>query len=138
MTRFLRIGCAALLFAVASCQGSGDLPLDQVDPDAVAQDPTFDQVNAIMHRACVPCHQGEGDDGGDNGGYALVGPRTRLVAEDAEPNLEDCAEIVAQRFSILEQVEANSMPPGAWPRLTNEEKLIVRRWIDDGAPAPCN
>lgn len=125
-----------LLLAVAACQGSGDLPLDQVDPDAVATNPTFDQVNAIMHRACVPCHKGEGEDGGND--LVLEGFRTRVLAEDAEPNLDDCGEIVAQRNSIWEQVDGNLMPPGAWPRLTSEEKLIIRRWIDTGAPAPCN
>ena len=118
---------------LASCQGSGDLPLDQVDPDAVASHPTFDQVNAILHRACVPCHQGESEDDAD----ALSALRSRTLADDAEPNLEDCGEIVAQRNSIWEQVDANRMPPGAWPRLTSEEKLTIRRWIDDGAQAPC-
>jgi uncharacterized membrane protein len=128
MQRLSRIAWVPLFLVVVSCQGSGDLPLDQVDPDAVAAHPSFDQVNAIMNRSCVPCHQGETDDEGG----------ARALGASAEPNLEACSQIVAQRNSIWEQVDGNLMPPGAWPRLTSQEKLIIQRWIDDGAPAPCN
>jgi uncharacterized membrane protein len=121
-----------------SCDGSGDLPLDQVDPDAAPANPTYDQVFAILHNRCVSCHTGSDDDGGDDGGggYALV-PR-RVITGDVEPDLEDCIEIVAFRDDILEQIELNTMPPGAMPRLTSEQKLLIRRWVDNGAPAPCN
>ncbi len=118
-----------------SCQGSGELPLDQVDPEAVPAEPTFQEVFAVLHRACVPCHQGDGEDEGERG---RVGVGARPTAGDAEPGLDDCAEIVLNRDSILEQVQSDRMPPGAWPRLTSEEKLLLRRWIDTGAPAPCN
>ncbi len=120
-----------LLFLLVSCQGSGDLPLDQVDPAAVPAEPTFDQVNAIVQRACTPCHKsgsGEGDAPVSDG---------RTLSEEGIA-LETCAEIVAGRESILDTAVANTMPPGALPRLTSEEKLIISRWIDNGAPAPCN
>jgi hypothetical protein len=29
------------------------------------------------------------------------------------------------------------MPPGAWPRLSEEEKLLVQRWLSQGACSPC-
>jgi uncharacterized membrane protein len=128
---------APLLLAAAffvGCQGSGDLPLDQVDPTAVTDQPTYQQVDAILQRSCVPCHAGGSDDESENESDF----RTRITAGDVEPNLEDCGDVVAQRSSILEQVDANLMPPGAWPRLTSKEKLTIRRWIDNGAPAPCN
>jgi uncharacterized membrane protein len=132
--RMRGIAWVPLLLVIASCQGSGDLPLDQADPGAVASNPTFDQVNAIMHRSCVPCHQGGGE---DVAAFSLVDSRTLALADDAEPHLDDCLQIVAHRNAIWEQVDSDRMPPGAWPRLTNEEKLIIRRWIDTGAPAPC-
>ncbi|HEX5131506.1 MAG TPA: hypothetical protein VFX92_03350 [Candidatus Krumholzibacteria bacterium] len=115
MNRLVRVVCVPLLLLVASCQGSGDLPLDQVDAEAVVAEPTYDQVHAIVQRACDSCHAGR-----------------------AEPALESCLDIVEQRNSILDTAEANTMPPGALPRLTSEEKLAIRRWIDAGAPAPCN
>jgi uncharacterized membrane protein len=121
-----------LAFAVffGAC-ASGDDTLEVVDPDAVDADPTYEQIFALIQNKCVLCHEGsgEGEDDLTVGSAALV--------EDA-PGFEDCTSIVAQRFEILEQVEDNLMPPGAMPRLTSEEKLKIRRWIENGAPAPCN
>lgn len=122
-----------LVLATGGCGGSGDLPLDQVDPDAAPADPTYQEVFAILHNRCVSCHTGDGDDGGE---YAPS--PNRAVAGGVEPNLEDCTEIVGLRDDILQQVEANTMPPGAMPRLRSDEKLLIRRWVENGAPAPCN
>ena len=131
----VRIGSFWLVLAamLVACEGSGDLPLDQVDPDAVPANPTYDQVYAVLDNRCVMCHTGSDDDGDDDGGgYAPA------KASDVEPDLTDCEEIVAQRFDILDQVEDNVMPPGAMPRLTSEQKLLISRWVENGAPAPCN
>ena len=119
---------------LSACDGSGDLPLDQVDPDAVPANPTYDQVYAVLDNRCVMCHTGDGDDGDEDGGGGYAPART----SDLEPDLSDCSQIVAQRFDILDQVEDNTMPPGAMPRLTSEQKLLIRRWVENGAPAPCN
>ena len=45
----------AAVAAIPACS-SGDKTLDEVDPKAVAANPTFDQVNAIIHNKCVICH----------------------------------------------------------------------------------
>jgi uncharacterized membrane protein len=127
----------AFVLAVVACNGSGDLPLDQVDPDAAPANPTYDQVFTILHNRCVTCHTGEDEDeDDDDDDYATL--RERATTGDVEPDLSDCVEIVALRDDILEQVEDNTMPPGAMPRLTNEQKLLIRRWVENGAPAPCN
>lgn len=128
-----RVVVLALVAAVLACNGSGDLPLDQVDPEAAPANPTYDQVFTILHNRCVTCHTGEGEDEGE-----FVTLRERATTGDAEPDLSDCVEIVALRDDILQQVEENTMPPGAMPRLTNEQKLTIRRWVENGAPAPCN
>lgn len=140
--RFRREWLLLVVLVIAAgalgCNGSGDLPLDQVDPEAVSANPTYDQVFAILHNECVMCHDGGGDDDDDDGGYGTSpGTKTRIVAED-QPDFTDCVEIVAFRDDILEQIDANLMPPGAMPRLTSEQKLTIRRWIDNGAAAPCN
>jgi uncharacterized membrane protein len=136
--RAARVLSIVIVLTALACNGSGDLPLDQVDPDAAPQNPTYDQIFAIMHNKCVTCHtesEGDGGDGGD-GGYSVSG-RRRTTAE-AESDLSDCVEIVGLRDDILQRVEDNTMPPGAMPKLTNEQKLTIRRWVENGAPAPCN
>jgi uncharacterized membrane protein len=125
----------ALSVAALACGGSGDLPLDQVDPNAAPANPTYDQVFALMHNNCANCHTGGGDGGGESG-YVLSSRRTTL--EDGGPDLTDCVQIVAFAGDILDQVESDLMPPGAIPRLTSAEKLLLRRWVENGAPAPCN
>ena len=125
------LALSAVVFAAGGC-ASGDETLAVVDPQAVTAEPTYDQVFAIIHNNCVSCHEGSDDEGEEDfiGGAALL-------LEDV-PGLDDCTSIVALRDDILEQVDANTMPPGAMPRLTSEEKLILRRWVENGAPAPCN
>jgi uncharacterized membrane protein len=107
--------------ATISACSSGDRALSDVDPNAVAQNPTFDQVNAIIHNKCVMCHTATS---GENGGR--VQPLT------------SCTDIVAQRYDIINRTEDNTMPPGVMPRLTKEELLIIERWVGNGAPAACN
>jgi uncharacterized membrane protein len=122
---------------LGSC-GSGDRPLAEADPDAVPLDPDFQLVWNIMQRDCVPCHTDAEDDGEDedeNRGTIVPG----LVA-GTDPDLSTCQSIVDNRFDIIDRsLTRNDMPPGAWPRLTSEEKLILERWVDNGAkvPVPC-
>jgi uncharacterized membrane protein len=106
-----------LIAALLAACSSGDKTLDAVDPQAVTAEPTFDQVNAIVHNKCEFCHAGGG--------------------ENYSP-LSTCTDIVALRFDILSRIQDNTMPPGAFPRCTNEEKLLIQRWVENGAPAPCN
>ena len=122
----------AIAAAFAAC-ASGDKTLDAVDPNAVALNPTFDQVNAIIHNKCVMCHDASGGEE-DNSGHDF-----RLVLEnDDVPAFETCTQIVAEGESILERIQDNTMPPGAMPRLSSEDKLIIQRWVENDKPAPCN
>jgi uncharacterized membrane protein len=126
---------AVFAVALAGC-ASGDQTLDAVDPQAVPDEPTYEAVFAIIQNKCNLCHDdGEGDDDDDDD-YFVAG--AAALADDDIPALNDCTSIVAQRLEILDQVENNTMPPGAMPRLTSEEKLKIRRWVENGAPAPCN
>jgi uncharacterized membrane protein len=95
--------------------GSGERPLADVDPNAAPQHPTFAQVNTIIQRECTPCHDGK-----------------------ESPPLATCEEITEEIDVAYAEIIGNTMPPGAWPRLSETEKLIIERWIGDGAPAPCD
>lgn len=124
--RVLPAAAIAGLLLLAACQ-SGDKTLLEVDPKAVPADPSYDMVVGILDRSCVPCHKGGG------GG---VSP-----AEDGEenPHYDTCNGILRGLEGLVRTgIENESMPPGAWPRFTEPEKLIIRRWIDNGACAPCN
>jgi len=102
--------------AIVSC-GSGDKTLGVADPLAAPLHPTYEQARTILDRRCVSCH-GAGDE---------------------EHNYSTCEGIAADLDGILnESVYGGSMPPGALPRLTEREKLILARWTGDGAPSPCN
>ena len=108
-TRLLATAAATILFGCTS----GDRPLGEVDPNAVPQTTTYDQVNSIIQRECVPCH--------DKGGQ--------------EPRFDTCDHVVDNFDDLFEQVfEKNAMPPGAWPRLSSEERLVFLRWNGE---APC-
>jgi uncharacterized membrane protein len=131
-SRALLILLAALaaIATYAACS-SGDRTLDAVDPSAVPLNPTFDQVNAIIHNKCVMCH---GDSGGGDGG----GSDFRFALDGGDTPLTTCTDIVALRGDILNRIQDNTMPPGVLPRLSSEDKLLIQRWVENGAPAPCN
>lgn len=125
-TRPRRIGVPAV-WAACLCGlacGSGDRTLDVVDPEAAPRQVAYERVVRILDRACLPCH-------GRTPGAVTAGPPS--------PNYSSCEGIVAGVDGIRSTVLARgSMPPGAWPRLDETDKLALQRWIDAGACAPCN
>ncbi len=133
MKQLLLIVGALAIFVIAGC-GSGDLTLDEADPDAVAANPTWDQVFGIFQRECAPCHtDDEGEDEPEDRmpGLAPLG--------GVDPDLQTCLSIIENLDDSLDRIfDSNDMPPGAWPRLTSEERLIIERWNEQGAVAPCN
>lgn len=128
---------AVALFFIASAMmsscSSGDAPLELVDPDAVPHDPDFELVFNIIQNECAPCHD-DNDDGEDE--EETRGSRLGLL-KGVEPSLQTCDEIFDQRDDIWDEIEKNTMPPGAWPRLSSAEKLIIQRWLENGAVVPC-
>lgn len=126
---------ATAVLSFAGC-GSGSQPLAVVDPQAAAATPTFEQVRSILDLRCLGCHGGGGN--ATSAGTARVHPTA--VAEDGEgADYSSCQGIVSGVEGILRTgVDGGSMPPGALPRLTETEKLIIRRWVQQGTCAPCN
>jgi len=128
----LKLFTGVLLTMLVAC-GSGDRTLNEADPDIVAQKPTFAQVYPIFQRDCIPCHTGTR--GGEEDDEDEAGKLSGTLG--VEPGLESCEAIIRNLEDIVEDVFIdNNMPPGAWPRLTSKEKLVIERWIDGGTQ--CN
>ena len=126
----LVVALTFLLAIIAGC-ASGDGSLEAVDPDAVSADPSWDQVFSIIQRDCTPCHDDDGEDSKDDG-------EDEDEDDDDFPPYVTCEDVIAAIDGLYEEVfEKNTMPPGAWPRLTSDEKLAIQRWIDNGMKAPC-
>lgn len=120
-----RMRWGVLLSILAAC-ASGDRTLNEADPGIVAQRPAYAQVEPIFQADCVPCHSGTDERAGRR--------LTTMVAIANDPGLESCQSIVNNLEDVVEEIfDKNSMPPGAWPRLTSKERLTIERWIDGGA-----
>jgi uncharacterized membrane protein/mono/diheme cytochrome c family protein len=110
-------GCAlALLVAV---------PARADDPEALAG-----QVRAIFQAKCVECHGADLARPKGKFGYVLD-----LARVAANPNMVVPGD--PARSELYQMVFYNEMPgKGATaPPLTDEEKHLVKRWIEAGAPA---
>lgn len=121
----LKLIClTSLLFVIVSCN-SGSKSLLEADPGAVPATPTYVMVQAVLDRACAPCHHSGG------------APRDLGLLE-GDYDYSTCRGVVSGLGGIFDTaIRGSSMPPGAWPRLTAEEKLLIERWADQGACGPC-
>ena len=62
-----------------------------------------------------------------------------MTAANIDPGLESCQSIINNLDDIDDDIFIdNNMPPGAWPRLTSKEKLIIERWIAVAPEVRCN
>jgi hypothetical protein len=115
------------------------MSLGDVDPGAVPENPTWEMVFPILDRACAPCHTGDEAPGRASHGTPEARPAAALrAAEEDDLDYGSCAGILRGLEDLVDTgLEEESMPPGAWPRLDEREKLLIRRWIDQGACAPC-
>lgn len=93
---------------------SGEKALTEVDPLAVPAAPEYEQVRAILKKSCTPCHAGR-----------------------VSPSLETCDEVSVSIGEVLKVAYEESMPPGAWPRLTEAERQILYNWaVETGGTCP--
>ena len=132
-----RMRWGVLLSILAAC-ASGDRTLNEADPGIVAQRPAYAQVEPIFQADCVPCHSGTDERAEYDRLFdeARAGRRlaTMVAIANDDPGLESCQSIVNNLEDVVEEIfDKNSMPPGAWPRLTSKERLTIERWIDGGA-----
>ncbi|HEY7153570.1 MAG TPA: WD40 repeat domain-containing protein [Gemmataceae bacterium] len=83
------------------------------------------QTQTILRIHCAACH---GPGGTGKGGFDYLLDRDRLVAR---------SQVVPgkpEESPLLQRIEQGEMPPGKRPRLRDEERAALRRWIDAGAP----
>jgi mono/diheme cytochrome c family protein len=84
------------------------------------------RAQAILRTHCDACH---GPGGSGKGGFDYLLDRDRLVARNqvVPGNPADSP--------LLQRIEQGEMPPGKRPRLKEEERATLRRWIESGAPS---
>jgi len=100
-----------------------------------ADDDLSSRAMAVMRTRCLRCHSGDGSEGGafDANDY-----KSLLVKRDDEPPViipskpEESS--IWQRMGIKADMPPKSIPERERP--TAEEKEIVKRWIEQGSPAP--
>ena len=119
-------GAVLVLLLLTACS-SGEQTLEEADGGALPVDPVYEAVEQIVGRNCAPCHHSGGNEA----------PRGLRPAED-DRDYSTCEGIRRGLDDLVDSaVQRESMPPGAWPRLTEAEKLVILEWIDRGACSPC-
>ena len=92
--------------------------------------PVFElDVVHIFKRYCTACH-GEGDELA--AGLSLLEPELIRQGGKSGPALVDG---MPKQSLLFKKILDNSMPPQGHSRLTLEDREILRRWVDFGAPA---
>ena len=119
-TRLARPLAALVLVAIAGC-GTGDLTIEEVDPQSAPATPTWSMhVAPIIEFHCVACH----DPGGQAGAQEGYAYDTCAVTREKK-GWDGLVETVFQE---------GSMPPGGAMRLQPWEELTLLRWRAQGAP----
>ena len=91
-------------------------------PDPGVEAPAYTEVAALMDAHCISCHQAEPTFPG------IAAPPKGLVLTDPVAVQANAAKIRAQA------VDAQIMPLGNTTQMTEEERALLGRWIDAGAP----
>lgn len=117
---YAAVGTVVLLGMVVALKPA-PLPVGAVAGVAAAGAPvqpvTFADVQAVMQQRCVMCHNAQ--------------VATKNVA------LHETALVVAQAQNIYQQtVVLKAMPMNNSTQITEEERLLVKRWFEAGAPGP--
>lgn len=108
--------CALTACALTAC-GIGDQSLEEVDPNAAVERPTWTaDVRPILQWHCAGCHAPDAQPG-SVAGYAY---HSCQAARRSYDGVEDTV------------FEDETMPPGGAPRLAAWEKLTLRRWAAQG------
>jgi uncharacterized membrane protein len=118
------VATAAVVLYLLVAYGGGPAAASTPVALAATDSATFDEVHSIIDRRCTACHSRQPADvsfGIAPGGVAFDTP----------------AAIAASAARIRERaVVTQTMPPGNKTRITERERGILARWLDQGAPVP--
>lgn len=121
-------------------------PVDPFDTGIAPAHPTFtDDVRPVMEQHCVRCHtdrdgtSGAREDGGiavdtwERAHSARVAIACSSVGTDIAQAYADALR-TAYGPGACAGLPQLTMPPGAMPKLTVAEQLVLVRWVADGGP----
>jgi len=113
---------ALLYLALALPAGSGATPVGSTAPGAGPV--SFAQANAVLQKRCTVCHSADAAD--RTFGVAPAG-----VAFDTPEQIHARADRILARA-----VTGRTMPPANKTFITDEEREVLRGWIEGGAEVP--
>jgi len=118
------IGASVIaLFALLSIPGKSATPTTAVDASIASRLVTFDEARHVIDRRCAACHSAQPSD-------------LSFGAAPAGVTFDTPAQIAARVPRIRERaVVTRTMPPGNKTHITDDERAILARWIELGAPA---
>ena len=145
-----RIGLCGLLLAAAFLYAGCDEKLSSVTGPTPTLEPTFTSIQRNIfnakdlagRQACIDCHTDQGRN--PSGGLNLVEGRAHAalvgVASGAKPGATRVIPGDPDNSYLVKKLEGASdivgvrMPRGTGPFLTEGQMLVIRRWIQLGAP----
>lgn len=91
---------------------------------AALPEPSFAMAHAVIEQRCTPCH--------------AASPTFEGFAEPPKNIVLDTPEAILRQAALIEQqaVKSEAMPLGNVTLMTPEERLLLARWIEAGAPGP--
>ena len=118
------IGASVIaLFALLSSPVKSATPTTAVDASIASRLVTFDEARHVIDRRCAACHSAQPSD-------------LSFGAAPAGVTFDTPAQIAARVPRIRERaVVTRTMPPGNKTHITDDERAILARWIELGAPA---
>jgi tetratricopeptide (TPR) repeat protein/mono/diheme cytochrome c family protein len=91
---------------------------------AAGQPPTFEKdIEPILSRRCVPCHQPDAD-----------APFSLVTYADTRRHAHQIADVTAKRYMPLWKPDLSSPRFVGDRRLSDEDIALIGRWVEAGAP----
>jgi uncharacterized membrane protein len=110
------LAATAALLALSTRGGRADQR--DVEPGAVPQQVEFSDVRSIVDRRCAACHSRTPSD-------VSLGVMPAGVAFDTPEQIRALADRIRERA-----IATRTMPPGNKTKMTDQERAILTRWID--------